>query len=161
MKSTYIQDIKSKVLYNKLYQSLENIFELSKVHQEYIINSNLYKYHNALSFLHDYCTIKLAGPRQCGHSHALIKLFREKCLYGPIFYPNLDIAHLFYKEVENIQFLTFNNILNHKVKDYKRLTNCFAVDCATYLNKEQLDNLYIEASIYFNFDKPFFILLIE
>jgi len=74
-------------IYNRTYLSLKYLFLNSAIAQ----NTQSKEYD--LSYLKEFCTIRIIGPRRSGHTFALLKLIREYNLNGAILVQNRKILN--------------------------------------------------------------------
>ena len=58
--------------------ALRQLVGVSEITQKTMLEDKSIGSFSPHQFANDFCTIRFKGPRQCGHTHALIKLSKER-----------------------------------------------------------------------------------
>lgn len=80
----------SKAMYRRTKAALKSLIQNSLDSQT--LNTKD-RYGNGLAYLNAYCTVRMTGPRQSGHSTAMIQLARTMFEHPIFLYPNTSMAN--------------------------------------------------------------------
>jgi len=161
-----------KEIRDNLYKSLEMMFDISTECQKIIINENpnINKTINLISFSKEFATIKLCGPRQSGHTTAIMKLICEKNLNSICYFHNYSMAKraeerfkVICSDYKKVPYVHFDTINAHSISsDSEYPINAIFVDIASFISTKNLDRIYNTLGCHgVDFTNPYYIILIQ
>jgi len=137
-----------------VYSATKDLIRLSAIYQKEFLD--LYQGVRNLALLKEHCTVKVCGPRQCGHSTAIQWLtfeFDKPCVVSW----NLAMS----KRIQNgasvcSDFASVKSLGRLKDKTY----DIIFVDTASLLSKTDIDNIY-DAALPCLKDNPSYLVFME
>lgn len=92
-------------------------------------------YEKAPWYIEEFCTIKIKGPRGCGHTDAIKKFIKKNKKFNPIIWVPFNRMANNFKEFKNISIIS-------RYSELKGLNNRMIIcDCASYLSLEDKHKL--------------------
>ena len=151
-------DYNPEIVGNRTYSALKALFNNSRDLQKDERIANL-RCRDQLSFMKEFCTIKMQSTRRSGHSTAIAKLINEEqrnwAVIAPTLTMNRRIYELTFKYNSNIKKATLDciNFENNKTVRFLSLNTLdnrlrgfefegIIVDCAFMLSNKQIEKLY-------------------
>lgn len=147
---------------DRTYHALENLYLNSVEYQERIRREGpAYYLRDSIAFLKEYCTIRLCGPRQSGHTTSLSLLVQNYSLRGNIFLPSITMANrirdMYYSGDKRIRLYSQSVLVKDMFSGH--VIDFIACDCASFFSKNFESEVYKLAMV--NYRDPFFIFFLE
>ena len=166
----------SKKKYEGIYPALKILFDMSTERQEELLKSRWYSNISTMSYLKEFCTIKIMTARRSGHDYGLSKLLYESRLRSLVLSPNSQISYNFIGTCQRVSGVTPNFIINstYYIIDRHRWANAVrhhtnidivAVNPSFGLSKSLEEKLYRNIAettfLLRGSEDPFYIIFVE